>query len=181
MMMWSNFSALSWREQVTFQWNDDDVEQLFSSIMATTSYISMKWWWCGATFQPYHGENQLHFNEMMMMWSNFSALSWREPVTFQWNDDDVEQLFSSIMARTSYISMKWWCGATFRLYHGENKLHFNEMMMMWSNFSALSWREPVTFQWNDDDVEQRFSPIMARTITFQWNDDDVGLVLDQQA
>ena len=108
-------------------WNDDDVEQLFGSIMARTSYISMKWWWCGTTFQLYHGENQLHFNEMMM-WSNFSALSWREQVTFQWNDDDVEQLFSSIMARTSYISMKWWwCGATFQPYHGEN----NYISMKW--------------------------------------------------
>jgi len=34
--------------------------------------------------------------------------------------------------------------AIFQLYHGENKLIFNEDHL--SNFSAISWREQVNFQ-----------------------------------
>jgi hypothetical protein len=47
----SNFSAISWGEQVTFS-----VEQFFSYIMGRTSYF-FRW----AIFQLYHGENKLLF------------------------------------------------------------------------------------------------------------------------
>jgi hypothetical protein len=88
--------------------------------MARIGYISMRW--C----QLYHGNNRLHFNEMM------SAIPWQEHVTFQWDD------VSYTMARIGYISMRW-C----QLYHGNNRLHFNEMM------SAIPWQEQVTFLWDD--------------------------------
>jgi glutamine cyclotransferase len=94
--------------------------------MERTSYISMRWW-----LLLYHGENKLYFNEMMT-----AAISWREQVIFQWDDDRCY-----IMERTSYISMRWWL----LLYHGENKLYFNKMMT-----AAISWREQVIFQWDDD-------------------------------
>jgi len=47
----TNFSAISWIEQVTFQWDDDNDDVLknwtsnFSYIMVRTSYISI-WGGC---------------------------------------------------------------------------------------------------------------------------------------
>jgi len=40
---------------------------------------------------------------------------------------------------------------------------------------AISWREQVNFQWNDDEVQWR------EQVNFQWNDDEVRFVLDQHA
>jgi hypothetical protein len=156
MMMRSALSAISWREQVTY----DDEVRFVSYIIERTSYI---WWW-GSLCQLYHGENKLH----MMMRSALSAISWREQVTtkrpsssyvtcslydiadkadliiicnlfspwYSWqrgphHHNDEVRFVSYIMERTSYI---WWWGPLCQLYHRENKLH----MMMRSALSAIS-------------------------------------------
>ena len=140
MMMRSALSAISWREQVTY----DDEVRFVSYITERTGYI---WWW-GPLCQLYHGENRLH----MMMRSALSAISWREQVTY----DDEVHFVSYIMERTSYI---WWWGPLCQLYHGENRLH----MMMRSTLSAISWREQVTY---DDEV--RFVSYIMERIGYIW-------------
>ena len=62
--------------------------------------------------------------------SNFSAISWREQIKFWRDDDDVCVVLD---CNQMLIIAKW---ATFQLYHGGNKLNFDEMMMM---MSALYW------------------------------------------
>jgi hypothetical protein len=95
--------AISLWKQCTFWWDDD-----VSYIIVRTMYILMRWW-C----QLYHGENNVHSDEMMM-----SAISWWEQCTFWWDDD-----VSYIIVSTMYIMMRWWC----QLYHCENNVHSDEM------------------------------------------------------
>jgi len=59
----------------------------------------------------------------------------------------IQQFFSYIMEEQ--VNFQEITSAIFQLYHGENKLIFNDHL---SNFSAISWREQVNFQWNDDKV-----------------------------
>jgi hypothetical protein len=60
-----NFSAISWREQVTiFQlYHGENKLQFLSYIMARTSYnfSAISWREQVTIFQLYHGENKLHF------------------------------------------------------------------------------------------------------------------------
>ena len=83
----SNFSAISWPEQVTiFQlYHGENKLQFFSYIMARTSYNCsvISWPEQITIFQLYHGENKLQFFSYIIARTsyNFLAISWPEQIT----------------------------------------------------------------------------------------------------
>ena len=135
-LYFNEIMMISWWENITFQWDYDDVWfVLDNDILVRKHYISMRLWWClVCARQWYPGEKTLHFNEIMMMSGLcLTMISWWENITFQWDYDDVWfVLDNDILVRKHYISMRlWWCLVCARQwYPGEKTLHFNEIMMM---------------------------------------------------
>ena len=114
--VWAFILAISWREQVTFQWEDHDVRFILYQHTKLDFYI----------FASFHYFT-LKLSSCFQMGVGAIVISGYGGAAGVW-----KALTIHIFPQYEWVS-EWLLfianSAIFQLYHGENKLIFNEMMM----------------------------------------------------